>query len=373
MGKDSQIEWCHHTFNPWWGCTKVSDGCKFCYADLLANRWGHDVWGPKAMRRKMADAYWKQPFAWDRAAAAAGERHRVFCASMADVFEGPETCQDADAYAMIERERLRLFDMIRQTPNLDWLLLTKRPENVNGQVCDCRDIAERRNPLDESQQSADLRSLAHMLNQWANGKPPANVWLGTSVENQKAADERIPELLKIPAVVRFLSCEPLLGAVDLTVLRKYNKARLPWIDALRGHTTKGRLPISPDHCGISITVARTLPKIDWVIIGGESGHSARPMHVDWVRSLRDQCVEADVPVFFKQWGCWIPQSQLDPSILVGKSQILDYDGTLRPTSTANDPVDDPSHVACVVYPVSKKTAGRVLDGRTWDQFPEVAA
>lgn len=176
--KNSGIAWTDHTFNPWSGCLRVSPGCDNCYAAALSRRFGtfgtFGSWQPGAPRRPQSPAYWRQPLSWDRAAGRAGVRYRVFCASMADVF---------DNAAPVEL-RARLFELIRITPNLDWLLLTKRIQN-----------AARMLPPD-----------------WRNGY--GNVWLGVSTENQKEADRRIPLLQAIPARVRFLSCEPLLELIE---------------------------------------------------------------------------------------------------------------------------------------------------------------
>ena len=211
------------TFNPWWGCTRVSPGCDHCYAERIDLRAGGGHWGKGAPRRTFGEKYWARPLQWERAAARSGERARVLCASMADVFdaEAPEGALE------------RLWALIRRTPHLDWLVLTKRPARI-----------ERGLPPD-----------------WGSGY--ANVWLGATVEDQTLAEQRVPVLLDVPARLRFLCCEPLLGPVDLS----------PW-----------------------------LPALDWLIAGGESGPSARPVHPDWVRGLRDQCLAAGVPFFFKQWG-----------------------------------------------------------------------
>lgn len=245
---ESSIEWTKFTFNPWSGCTKVSPGCANCYAAALppSMRRGAE-WGDSAERVIAPDAYWQQPLAWDRAAAKAGERHRVFCASVADVFEDRPELHDV---------RLRVFDLIARTPNLDWLLLTKRPH-----------VAVR-----YALQFAAL----------------PNVWLGASVENQRTANERIPWLLQVPAAVRFLSMEPLLGAVRLDLIPDYSsKHFVSIVNALDGtHGTMGG--------------TWTGPRVGWVIVGGESGRRARPMDVVWARSLRDQCKAAGVPFFFKQ-------------------------------------------------------------------------
>jgi protein gp37 len=221
VAENTTIAWCDDTFSPWWGCTKVSPGCANCYAEGIANRFAPGSWGPQGTRRLQTDSYWQKPLAWDKRAARAGARRRVFCASVADVFEDrPE----------LAAPRRRLFLLIGETRNLDWLLLTKRPEN-----------------------------LARMV-------PPGpwpNVWLGVSVEDQARADERIPHLLAAPAAVRFLSCEPLLSAVDLSCY---------------------------------------LARLDWVIAGGESGPGARPFLLEWAESLRDQCAAAAVAFFLKQVG-----------------------------------------------------------------------
>ena len=178
MARDSAIEWTGHTFNPWWGCTKVSPACDHCYAETWAKRTGFDVWGAHAPRRRLGDDYWNQPLRWDQDAAQSGQRARVFCASMADVFEWNRA---------LDNLRERLWTLIESTPNLDWLLLTKRPH------------------------------LARRLAPWASAWP-THVWLGTTVENQLFADRRIRFLLDVPCRYRFLSCEPLLGPVDLPLI-----------------------------------------------------------------------------------------------------------------------------------------------------------
>lgn len=284
MSKDSKIEWTHHTFNPWWGCTKVSAGCKHCYAETWAKRLGKDFWGTKAARRELSAAYWKQPFAWDAAAAAERTPARVFCASMGDVFEDR---RDLDA------RRERLWKVIEDTPNLDWLLLTKRPENVS--------------------------KLAPWTTTW-----PRNIWLGATAENQRWLDKRVPHLLATRAQTLFLSCEPLLGPVDLSA----------WAEAAK--VQRGRF-------------------VDWVIGGGESGHKARPMNPEWARLLRDQCAELGIRFHFKQWGNWRPASGDDTDR--GKRKSLF--------------VSDGNRIT--VVNVGKKDAGRLLDGRQWNEFPREIA
>lgn len=257
--KDSKIAWTHHTFNPWTGCVKVSAGCVHCYAETLNLRWGKKNWGADAERTRTSVAYWKQPILWNKEAEAAGERRRVFCASMADVGE------DRDDLIEMRRD---LSILIEQTPHLDWLLLTKRPEN-----------------------------MARLFERWTsiNGGWPLNVWVGTSVEDQAAADKRIRHLAKIPSKVRFLSVEPMIGPVDLVKMdndcgENYN--------ALKAEVTVPPLLGEKAH---TFRTSNTHP-IDWVIVGGESGHGARPMDEVWARSIMHQSKEAGVAFFMKQLG-----------------------------------------------------------------------
>lgn len=244
MAENSGIEWTDHTFNPWTGCTKVSPACDNCYAEGWAKRSGHVEWGPHGERRRTKT--WGNPVKWNRQAAAEGRRLRVFCASLADVFDNHKSIQLA--------WRDDLWKLIADTPHLDWLLLTKRPQNIS-----------------------------RFVPGWMGPRSwPKNAWIGTTVENQEEADRRIPHLLSVPAQVRFLSCEPLLGPLDLTnmpVHRDY-----------------------PDTRGNVLSrVSVFAPHINWVITGGESGPNFRSADPDWFRSLRDQCAAAGVPFLFKQW------------------------------------------------------------------------
>lgn len=347
MAENSKIEWCHHTFNPWRGCTKVSDGCKHCYAETLSGRnpGTLGVWGPSGTRVVASEAMWREPLKWNRAAQEAGERHRVFCASLADVFEGRDTMPET-SWNAVEEARLRLFDLIRLTPHLDWLLLTKRPENVLGQIEVTMMLAANRGN----------DALEEWLQKWLyDGQAPLNIWIGTSVEDQKTADKRIPQLMVIPAKVRFLSCEPLLSDVALPLWRCLN-CRQAVAPVLVNNDKDFGCP----HCRAIVNRMSPFNRpgsplqkagIDWVICGGESGPNARPMHPDWARSLRDQCVAADVAFHFKQWGEWIPSEDL-PDDSGGRG--------LRFVGEDCQPMTL----------VGKKKAGRLLDGRTWDEFPE---
>ncbi len=239
MGENSKIGWTHHTFNPWWGCTKISSGCAHCYAATFAKRLGTG-WGPQAERRFFAESHWNEPFKWQKQAKKAGERRRVFCASMADVFEEG---------AGLDDQRYRLWKMIELTPDLDWLLLTKRPENINRMV----------------------------PKTWAyDAFFPRNIWMGTSVEDQAAANTRIPHLLATKARIKFLSVEPMVNAVDL------------------------RQP------------AEWLTGLDWIICGGESGIGARDMKEPWAAALLGQVQQAGKLFFMKQMGGeWDKREELE--------------------------------------------------------------
>lgn len=316
MGANSKIEWTNHTFNPWRGCSKVSPGCANCYAEQNSKRnpslFG--IWGNDGTRVIAADSYWKQPLAWDKAAAKAKERHRIFCASIADIFEDrPE----------LEGPRSRLFELIKKTPHLDWLLLTKRPENISR--------------------------LSGMISF------PENIWLGTSVENQDTANERIPALLAINAIVRFLSCEPLLGAVSLPATCRIMPGSC-WCGAHISY------PMSADF---SPSERKPSP-IHWVIVGGESGKKARIMHPDWARSLRDQCQTLNIPFFFKQWGEWRPVQSVEESVTSchkGTFRWVDENGDAGWTLGCEG--------RAAMIRAGKASAGRELDGREWNEFPKV--
>jgi protein gp37 len=257
MGERTGIQWTNHTFNPWIGCAEVSPACDHCYARTGSARfeatlrnadkmprhlrlWGE---GAEGHRHVTSDSYWRQPLAWNRKAARDGVRRRVFCASFADVLEDR---RDLDPL------RARLWNLIELTPHLDWLLLTKRIDRAAAFAA----------------QAAEDCGIDGLV--WL-----PNIWIGTTVEDQRRADERIPHLLTIPASVRFLSVEPQLAHVDLSFIVA---------EARNIHGIEG-----PHEIG-------------WVICGGESGSHARPFDLAWARSLRDQCRAAGVPFFMKQLG-----------------------------------------------------------------------
>lgn len=271
MGDTTKIQWTDHTFNGWLGCEKVSAGCRGCYAEVATpvrvhRKHGLELWGKGAARHVTSDDNWKKPLAWNRTAQVFGFRARVFAHSLSDVFEARD---DLDA------PRARLFSLIEATPWLDWLLLTKRPEEMVK------------------------RAPASWARAW-----PANAWAGCTVENQEMAEERIPHLLRVPAAVRFLSCEPLLEELNIDP---------PTCGSCGGHEVvlgdDGATPFCPEHedeMGFNVWLDPCAdadhPGINWVIVGGESGTTARPFDLAWARAIRDQCAEAGVPCFVKQLG-----------------------------------------------------------------------
>ena len=272
MSEESKIEWTHYTFNPWWGCTKVSDGCKNCYAKSIDDRFKGGNWVPKGNRKFLGDKHWDAPLRWNRKADENGVRLRVFCASMADVFE-EHPIPEVDA--KLNDARYRLWKLIEATPSLDWLLLTKRPENHN------------------------MVPLA-----WQTGsRRPKNVWLGATAENQEQADLRIPHLINAPwPAVRFVSYEPALEEVDFDPPHcQYGCNERYGRDAQFG---SDGATLFCGHCESEMGFGAWLDPlnggIDWLIAGAESGNNARPMDEKWVRLVRDRCNSAGVPFFYKQ-------------------------------------------------------------------------
>jgi protein gp37 len=282
MAENSKIEWTDHTFNPWTGCTKVSPGCDHCYAEGWAKRSGAVQWGDSP-RRRTTEANWRLPLKWNAQAEREGRRFRVFCASLADVFDN----------AAPSAWRQALMSLIVSTPRLDWLLLTKRIGNAKRMLSDA--------------------SMHDNLLLTANDeyRPPANLWIGATIVNREELLRDAAKLKATPAAVRFWSVEPLLE--DLGVIPR-----------------------------------ELMP--DWVIVGGESGPGARPMSPDWARRLREQCAAAGVPFLFKQWGEWLP--------MLGQVEGV----AVRQKTTTPD--------GWVMGWAGKKAAGRLLDDRTHDGFPQ---
>jgi protein gp37 len=287
----TKIEWADATWNPTSGCTAISEGCQNCWAKRMANR-------QRGRNGYPADDPFRVTFHPDRLDEPLGWKkpRRIAVSLMGDLFHGDVPDEWID----------KVFAIMTLATQHTFLVLTKRPERL------AEYLASPDNYLLVAGGAGDVSNRRV----WP-GWPLPNVWLGTSVENQQAADERIPWLMKCPVAVRFLSMEPLLGPVELS--------SVPQRESLERYD--GR-------------------PLDWVIVGGESGPGARPMHPDWVRSIRDQCQAASVPFFFKQWGEWLP---LDQGCGCNNSEVES---------------DAIAHVG-------KKAAGRLLDGRQWDEMPEI--
>lgn len=364
MADKSKIEWTDASWNPVTGCTKVSPGCDHCYAETFAERWrgtkghhfenGFDV----QLRPERLD----QPLRWKRP-------RRIFVNSMSDLFH--EKVPDrfiAQVFETMGAAKQHTFQLLTKRHARMRSLLTRWSEHAT-KGCHC--------PAGEGGCSAPV-DVQHGV--W----PLPNVWLGVSVEDQKRADLRIPALLGTPAAVRWISAEPLLGPIDLARWLVYGCPAC----GQSGAWTDGRAIRLGDDvdeywcqtCGAETPMsACTPPGLNWVVCGGESGPGARPMHPDWARSLRDQCVEAGVAFHFKQWGAWA----------VGYSHGEGEDG---PGDTFVNPDGETGHVwfnENLGYPtnfagpwgegstpmsrVGKKRAGRELDGRVWDEFPQEVA
>lgn len=294
----TKIEWADRVWNPTVGCRRVSEGCRNCYAERMARRlaaMGRDEYrditdgaGHWNGSVKVLDDRLNEPLKWEKPG-------KVFVDSMSDLFH-----EDVPFDFFY-----RVMYVMSATPEQTYLVLTKRPKRMFQYMTAFYENVEK--------------------NGYLAMTPLPNLWLGVSVEHQVAADERIPWLLDTPAKKRFLSCEPLLGPIDLSD------------EDIEG----GGGPFSWLDLGIH-----------WVIVGGESGPHARPMHVEGVRSLRDQCQAADVPFFFKQWGEYIPVRQSKNMCVPQGAKVWSWDdGSLS-------------------YKAGKKAAGRELDGRTWDEVPE---
>jgi protein gp37 len=352
MTSKTKIEWTDATWNPVKGCTRVSEGCRNCYAEVMAARfsdpgqWGHGLaqrvtlpdgstdyrWTGKV---ELVDSAVDLPLRWRRP-------RRIFVNSTSDLFHEKVPDEWIDS----------VFCVMGAATRHTFQVLTKRPERM-------RDYLTRRRC-----NSAVKAPIGGGMVDWHPFNKelavPPNVWLGTSIEDQATADDRIPHLLATPAAVRFLSCEPLLGPVDLNRICGTGHGPLSAVGGYFGNGTYGVYG----------------PKLHWVICGGESGPGARPMHPDWARALRDQCQEERVPFFFKQWGEWAP---------VERTEDAAY-----PLEGCSDPAAHHGHQDCqflvdgrwVEWPfvetfptigarrLGKKRAGRVLDGREWNEVPQ---
>jgi len=341
MGQQTEIAWCDSTFNPWIGCTKIGPGCQFCYAESEDKRrgWTEGGWGKGKPRKRTSKENWRKPVTWDMNAGHHMEgvkRQRVFCSSLADWLDDEVPIEWlAD-----------LLDLIRRTPSLDWLLLSKRPENWTDRLDAALGFCV--------QQKDHLQPVRGWIREWyLYGNAPNNVWLGTSVEDQTRADERIPVLLSIPAKIHFLSCEPLLGPMDLTKL----------YFTTRPDNKTGLYPFP--GCPVD-SRTKLVDLLDWVIVGGESGHKARPFDLAWARSLRDQCKAAGVAFFLKQLGAdargecdWPHHHECPPD-------YVDDDGTL--CSVSKEPGSLCHHIDDKYWPCRMKLTDK--KGGNIEEWPE---
>lgn len=339
----SKIEWTDRVWNPVTGCTKISPGCQNCYAERMAKRLAGRCGYPKdePFRVTLHPERLEEPLRWKKPS-------RVFVSSIGDLFH-----EKVHPYDI-----MRIFNVMAQAKQHTFMVLTKKPENLLAFYKRLRPGVTIPGPY---------FSICGKGQGYAGSPPrlPDNIWIGVTAENQEQADKRIPVLLQIPAAVRFVSCEPLLGAVDLE----------PWMILNRFEVTDDILD-APDGAlwgrfeRVGDYWEPVMPRIDWVICGGESGPGARPMHPDWVRSLRDQCQAeaAGVPFFFKQWGEWLPCAV--PRMGINEYLIMTPDGKTIPggwpeaMATTGD--------TWAIAKVGKKKASRLLDGQTWDEIPGVA-
>ncbi|HEU4601559.1 MAG TPA: phage Gp37/Gp68 family protein [Steroidobacteraceae bacterium] len=316
MGDRTGIEWTDATWNPVSGCTKVSQACKGCYAERLFPR-AYAKSGRRFTDVQCHPERLDQPLRWKRP-------RRIFVNSMSDLFHENVPFEFID----------EVFHVMARAKQHTFQILTKRPKRMHYYI--------------NSALNGRVLQIGGGIGMHMR-KPLPNVWLGVSVEDQQTADERVPVLLRTPAALRFLSCEPLLGFLDLDhewLVSEY------YTHSSECHSEHCALAAGEYDCA-GVVVEQ--PSIGWVIVGGESGPSARcELHPDWVRHLREQCVAARVPFFFKQWGNWAPcfsaaELSIDGEVRV---RVGDFTGWMKST---------------------KREAGREIDGRTWDEVPTLKA
>ncbi|NKF21533.1 phage Gp37/Gp68 family protein [Solimonas marina] len=387
MSATTKIEWCDSTFNPWMGCTKVSPACDHCYAEARMDKRLHRVeWGAGKPRKRTRAKYWRDVRKMARRqfyeCGTCGWRGDNPNTAGGSITDGLPSCPACDSLNIADARR-RIFalslgdwldnevpiewlvdalDVIRTTPESDWLLLSKRIGNWHARITQAHQHCWRSNS-----------ELGLWLQEWLAGNPPANVWIGATVVNQEEADRDIPKLQRVPAAIRFLSIEPMLSGVDVS---RYMWPVCGWwqgpFNSYREAKAAGA------ECGLKrqALVSADARFLDWIIAGGESGPHARPMHPDWLRSLRDQSAAAGVPFLFKQWGEWYPYydrdnddpdwrnvPKLDNQMGRGATRWINLAGGL---GFHGDRL-------IAVRNVGKAAAGRLLDGREHNEFPAVLA
>lgn len=328
MARKTNIQWTHSTFSPWWGCTKVSPACDLCYAERDAK--GQAVWGAGKPRRYFDDKHWSQPLRWNEMARAAKTKDpsyqwRVFCASMSDVFDNE----------VEQKHRDRLWQLIEDTPDLTWMILTKRIVNARRMIPE----------------------------HWSTFGFPENVWLGASVVSQAEADRDVPKLLSLHVPgKRFLSMEPLL---EMVFLEGHTELLAPGLtegkDWLTGRTSQCSSIFGGEACPWNnreedAEMPLKEPRIHLVIVGGESGEGARPMNPTWVRHLRDTCQRTGTDFMFKQWGEWAPMD----SIVQEEVVVEEGDGDVTRHSPGVETYSFGRNN--MVYLVGRNKTNRLLDG-----------
>ena len=356
MSDHTKIEWTDATWNVIIGCDKVSPGCDHCYAIRTAHRMqanpdpkvsepyaGTEIDGEWTGRVNVVDSRLGMPLRWRKP-------RRIFVNAQSDLFHDAVP----DGYIA------RVFAVMALAPQHTFQILTKR----HGRMRSLLSSPDFHHAVDEAWMVAPgpegYGDMGYPSEYW----PLPNVWLGVSTEDQKWADIRIPALLDTPAAVRFISAEPLLGPIDLHGQLDDSGQHRPmpsyWLTGQPGfNVADGHLEIGPS--------------LDWVIVGGESGPGARPMHPDWARNLRDQCTQAGVAFHFKQWGEWVPES-MNLHGAQAKAAFLNVNGVTRPLIDGKPAAPPMSRGdAMTVRRVGKKAAGRLLNGRTWDEYPAVTS
>lgn len=371
---DSSIEWTDKVWNPIRGCSKVSAGCKNCYAERMASRFSgpgqpYDglVWRPGDGRgtgwtgeARFIPSMLTTPLSWRKPC-------RVFVNSMSDLFH--ESLTDDAIDAIFGAMWACLYIGRGATEGHTFQVLTKRPQRMLDYLSTDRREAWASRAVHIGG-GVDPDAIYDQVRYYDGPHP--RIHLGVSIENQAAADERVPLLLQCPAAVRWVSCEPLLGAVDLCQIKTTDGASVvaldaegaPYLNALRGATfwPEG------DH-GANVNA------IDWVVVGGESGPNARPMHPFWAMALRDQCRDAGVPYFFKQWGEWCPRSSCYHTLADGRDLAkLDPESKRWPCIKLTDTGRDGWQLgsdgeSAYMQRVGKKMTGDLLEGKRYQMFP----